>query len=98
MFLSPQSLDGQKCGLLTASWLNNGLQLFSTSSSGLLKLWEVKTGVCLETLSGHDKHVWGVYVIGDGDRIVTAGVDSRIVVWKDVTKEVLEKEAEEKQQ
>lgn len=91
------SLDGQKCGLLTANWINNGLQLFSTSSTGLLKLWEVKTGVCLETLTGHENHVWGVDVRDDGDRIVTAGVDSRIVVWKDVTKEVIEREAEEKQ-
>ncbi|KAA0199861.1 hypothetical protein HAZT_HAZT003310 [Hyalella azteca] len=93
-----KTLSGHECGVLNVSWLNRGLQLVSTSASGIVKIWEVKTSTCLDSLSAHDEQrVWAVDVSHDGEKIVTGGEDSKIIVWRDVTQTVLAKQAEEKQ-
>jgi len=52
---------------------------------------------CVATMDGHEDKVWALDVSHDSD-LISAGADSRILVWKDVTKQEAEaKHAEEEQ-
>ena len=86
------------------------MQLASSASDGLLKLWNVRTDECIATMDNHtdkvssvvnivlilsNSQVWALAVSSDESTIVTGGADSVITFWKDCTKEV-EQEKEEK--
>lgn len=66
---------------------------------GLVKFWNIKTSECFNTLEGHDGKIWAADIISgefyDKDselienklKIFTAGTDSRLFEWNDVTVE-----------
>lgn len=64
--------------------------LVSTDDDGLVKLWDVRgqAPLPLSTLntdhSAHTDEVWAAALSPDGQRLVTAGKDKRIVLW-DIT-------------
>jgi WD40 repeat protein len=45
------------------------------------KIWDVKTGTELMTLTGHDNYVRSAAYSPDGQRIVTAGWDQTAKIW-----------------
>ena len=57
-------------------------------------MWNVKAQACVQTLYEHDNRIWALEVNRAEDTVLTAGSDSNIIFWKDVT----EKEREEKVQ
>lgn len=40
--------------------MNNGIQIISSGSDGLLKIWLIKSGECLATLDHHAARVWAI--------------------------------------
>ena len=46
-----------------------------------VKIWNVKTGQEVFTLTGHPQSIWGVVFHPDGKRLISASSDGTIAVW-----------------
>ena len=52
-----RTLEGHTSSVLKVHWVSRGLQLVSSGSDGLIKLWAVKTSECSLTLDAHEDKV-----------------------------------------
>ena len=59
----------------------DGSRLFSGSDDKTIKVWDVATGACLQTLEGHADWVYSVCVSADGSRLFSGSCDNTIKVW-----------------
>lgn len=66
-------------------WINQGLQLVSSSSDGAVSVWNIKKGVQLNSYVCHEDKIWAMDA--HTDKIITGGADSTINIWKDTTEE-----------
>lgn len=69
----------------------------SSGADGLLKVWTLKNNLCVGTFDEHEGRTWALSVALDGRHLVTGGVDSTIIWWRDVTEEERNKELDEAQ-
>jgi WD40 repeat protein len=53
--------------------------IVSRHADGNLRLWEVRSGACRQTIAAHEGFVWGMERFGD--RLVSWGEDRTIAVW-----------------
>ena len=74
-----------------------GLQCVSCASDGLVKVWNVKTEECIDTLDGHEDRVWGLECSQDGDFLVSGAADSLVCFWRDWTQKDEEEKVRERQ-
>lgn len=56
--------------------------LISASADALIKVWDLSTQHCIQTLVGHRSEVWSIDVNPEQTRLVSGSADSRIRVWK----------------
>lgn len=56
--------------------------VLSSSKDTLIKLWDLSTQHCMETLVAHRNEVWGCDVNADETMLVSGGGDPDIKVWK----------------
>ena len=62
---------------------SNGGNLLATSSHDkTIKIWEASTGRWLETLRGHHAGVGRVLFFPDEERLVSAGYDNSVKIWR----------------
>jgi len=54
-----------------------------------VRLWDVSTGQCLNTLHGHTSGVWSVGFSPDGSTLVSGSQDETIKLWDVKTGECL---------
>ncbi|WP_062992063.1 protein kinase domain-containing protein [Nocardia anaemiae] len=59
----------------------DGQYVLCTGADHVVRVWDVRTGICELSLLGHTRSVVGLAVSHDGGAIVTAGVDERVRVW-----------------
>lgn len=52
-----KTFEGHTNSILQIDFLNQDLQLASTASDGLLKLWNVRTEECISTMDNHEDKV-----------------------------------------
>ncbi|KAG0235990.1 hypothetical protein BGW41_000577, partial [Actinomortierella wolfii] len=64
--------------------------IVSSSKDTLIKLWELSTQHCMETLVAHRNEVWDFDVSASEDILVSAGGDPDIKVWK-INPEILKR-------
>ena len=84
-----QTLEGHNRSVLKLAFLNNGSQLISSGSDGLLKLWSLAgSGECVATYDEHDDKVWALCCSKDEQRFVTAGADGKLCIWQNVSDEM----------
>jgi len=83
-FSAIRAFEGHSSAVLRVSFLNHGMQLMSTGVDGLVKLWQIRTAECAATFEEHTGKVWCIDVLGE--RMVSGGTDSKLCVWRDVTK------------
>lgn len=88
------TLEGHLSSTVKVLWINSGLQLFSAAADGSCKIWNVKKSTCVNTFDEHEDKIWAMDSVGD--KLVTGGSDSKLIEWKDVTKEVEDEEYKEK--
>ena len=61
---------------------SDGRRALSGSSDKTLKLWDLETGVCLHTLTGHTGSVETVAMTSDGQRVLSGGEDKTLILWQ----------------
>ncbi|CAH7686978.1 WD40-repeat-containing domain protein [Phakopsora pachyrhizi] len=84
----PSSLKGHTDSIYCVQF--NGDQMLITGSRDrTIKLWDLGTGECTETLRGHQGSVLCLRV--DGSRIISGSSDCRIIQWAPKTCEVSQK-------
>ena len=54
---------GHTGGVLDIRFLSNGMQLMSSATDGLVKLWNIRTTDCVQTMDNHDAKVWSIDMI-----------------------------------
>src|SRR6266496_2254743 len=64
-----------------ASGSPDGSRLTSTSWDGTLKLWELESGRCLQTLEEHTERVQALAWSPDGGTLASGGWDTTIRLW-----------------
>lgn len=85
-FISRPLLGGHKSKDMTSS---SGY-LLSSSKDTLLKLWDLSTQHCMETVVAHRSEVWDFDISKDEKMLVTGGEDAEFKVWT-IDHEVLAK-------
>lgn len=73
------------------------MQLVSTGSDGLMKLWTIKTSECVNTFDAHEDKIWAIATTRSEKRLVTGGGDAVVNIWEDRTKEEEEEEFNKEQ-
>jgi eukaryotic-like serine/threonine-protein kinase len=72
------------------TWSADGGLVASGSMTGLVKIWNARTGEPLKTLpEAQKKYVRGLAFSSDGSRMATGGEDDRVKVWDVRTGEML---------
>ena len=56
-------------------------KVISVSQDNNLKIWDIESGKCLQTLEGHKKPVNAVAVTPDGKRAISGGGDGTLIIW-----------------
>jgi len=82
-----KTFEGHSNSILRVGFINNGLQVISAGSDGLMKIWDLKRNECLATLDEHSDRIWALVIQNDGDRIITGDASAIIKIWKDSTDE-----------
>ena len=80
-----KTFEGHSNSILRVGFINNGLQVVSAGSDGLMKIWDLKKNECLATLDEHSDRIWALAIQNDGDRIITGDASATIKIWKDST-------------
>ena len=76
-------LHGHKNAITSVSFLgDNSAFLLSGSKDALVKLWDLQTQHCIQTLVNHRSEVWSLAVATTGTRFATGCADNQIRIWK----------------
>ncbi|KAJ7293063.1 U3 small nucleolar RNA-associated protein [Mycena rebaudengoi] len=81
------TFEGHTNSVLRVDFLNMGMQMVSSGSDGLVKLWNVKDEECVTTMDNHQDKVWALAVGHDEQTIVSGAADSVVTFWQDCTEE-----------
>ena len=55
--------------------------VYSCSRDKTVKLWQINTGYCKRTYTGHEAWVRKLSISKDGEMFVSASDDQSIIVW-----------------
>lgn len=73
-----------------ANWdQEHGQILVSGSGDDTVKLWDVGSGKCLQTMAGQSGGVWSIAFSPDGRWLVLGGADATVKVWNFATGQCL---------
>lgn len=74
--------QGHDHTLSSVQYSKSGDQVITCGRDQMIKCWEVATGYCVRTLSGHTDWVKCLSLSIDGELIASGGHDQSIVVWR----------------
>ena len=84
------SLRGHKNQITAVQFLNtneqdptsaNASHLLTSSKDALLKVWDITTQHCIETVVGHRSEVWSMALSADGRTLITGTSDQELHIW-----------------
>jgi WD40 repeat protein len=64
-------------------------QVYESHSSGVIIGWDVESGAEVQQLVGHDRVAFSIMFSKDGQRLVSGGTDTQIILWDMGTGNVL---------
>ena len=74
-------LDGPRF-VHALAWSPNDRSIATVGASGVIEIWDARTGAVQHELWGQKSYVWAVAWSPDGTRIVTGGDEGAAQVWK----------------
>ncbi|MGB7381143.1 MAG: TIR domain-containing protein [Rivularia sp. (in: cyanobacteria)] len=74
-------LGGHNGLISRVEWSQDGNKLASSSFDKTIKIWNVETGECIQTLKGHERRVWGIALSPDGKTLASGSSDQTIRLW-----------------
>ena len=74
-------LVGHSALVTSAGFSPDGTKVVSASDDRILRLWDVATGECEQTLQGHSSRVNSARFSPDGTKLVSASGDNTLRVW-----------------
>ncbi|KAM0677878.1 U3 small nucleolar RNA-associated protein 13 [Binucleata daphniae] len=77
-------LENTGCSVLNLKIINNDKQVVSTSNDGCIRIWDVKKGKLLNTITDHKEKIWAIFY---EQYIYTASVDGVINLYADETEQ-----------
>ncbi|KAK5994621.1 Vegetative incompatibility protein HET-E-1 [Cladobotryum mycophilum] len=76
-----KTIESHKGSVTSTVFSDDGLRLGTGSWDNAVKIWDTATGLCLETLEGHDHLVTSIAFSAD-QRIASGSYDHKIKIWK----------------
>ncbi len=58
-----------------------GRHCLSAGYDAKVRLWDLATGRCLKTFSGHTQAIYTLWLMPDGKTVLSAGADKRVLMW-----------------
>ncbi|WP_409526199.1 NACHT domain-containing protein [Nitrincola sp. MINF-07-Sa-05] len=73
--------SGYNSRIKTLAVLGDGVTLASAGDDNSIRLWDSRTGACLQELNGHQGWIQALTVLGDGVTLASASIDNSIRLW-----------------
>lgn len=77
-----KTLEGHYNSVLSATYSPDGKYIASGSKDRTIKIWNAKTGDCLQTLKGHEDFSIFASFNPNGEEIISTSFDQTVRVWK----------------
>ena len=74
-------LKGHKGEISQVSFNSQGTRLLTAGIDNMARLWNVKTGQCIQTLEGRTEKITCAFNY-EGDTIITGAKDNTCRIWK----------------
>jgi WD40 repeat protein len=55
-----KTLEGHQFAVLSLLFIENSLKLISVDGGGILRLWNIKKGICEAVEEGHNEKIWSL--------------------------------------
>lgn len=75
-------LSGHYDPVIACAWSADGKQLLSGSGDGRLRVWDARSGKCLQMLGGHEGGVSACAWSADGERVLSGSREGTLRVWE----------------
>lgn len=79
-------IRGHSAKVQSACLSPDGNQIISASDDKTIRIWDVHTGECLDSLVGHKSEVLFANYNSDGNRVVSTSADGTVRIWETQTK------------
>jgi WD40 repeat protein len=69
-------------GITALAVTPDGEFLISSSEDKTMKVWQLETGLCVQTLRGHSDRIKDLAIAPDGNHLISVSTDKTVKVWK----------------
>ncbi|KAF2115879.1 WD40-repeat-containing domain protein, partial [Lophiotrema nucula] len=76
-----QTLEGHSDSVHSVAFSHDSTRLASASHDGTVRIWDARSGACLQKLEGHSEWVRSVTFSYDSMRLVSASDDNTVKIW-----------------
>lgn len=81
--------QGHKEAINMVSYSPTGKHIYSASEDKSIKMWDVATGIDVNTFNAHEAGVNCIYLSKDGKTLLSGDKNGKIILWNALTGEVL---------
>ena len=74
-------MEGHSGWVYSVALSADGKRALSGAHDRTVKLWDLETGACLNTMEGHSGSVWSVALSADGKRALSGAGDRTVKLW-----------------
>ncbi len=83
--------QGHKAAINMVKYSPTGKYVYSASDDKSIKMWDVATGIDVETFNAHEAPVLTIELSADGQSMVSGDADGTLILWNALSGEVLTK-------
>ncbi|WP_370088755.1 caspase family protein [Ekhidna sp.] len=80
--------QGHTAGINMVQYSPTGKYIYSASDDKSIKMWDVQTGIDVNTFNAHEAPVNSIHLSKDGSLLVSADMNGTVILWDALTGEV----------